>query len=203
MELGFALRIGTSDRAPRVQLVGAPTVAFDFGDDACAGLIALTQGYGFDAGALQDFIEDSVRTQLQAELATSVQDALVERLAQPAGEVPCRGANADAACLAVLQAGLRSGVGGRTPNPAAAAALAGRNAKCIANDSGAGTCRFIPNVQRIHTRPDGMELVFSDTRTDPLFSLLDEGGVCSRVEPASTAPVPAVTSRSWGPTRVR
>ena len=203
MDLGFALRLGTSDRAPRVELVGAPTVSFDFGDDVCAGFIALAKGYGFDAGALQRFIEGEVRTELQAELAPSVRDALVERLAQPAGEIRCSGANADAVCLAVIQAGLRTGVGGRAPNPAAAAALTGRNAKCMANDAGVRTCRFIPNVQRIHTRPDGLELVFSDLRSDPLVSLLAEGGVCSRVEPAATASAPAVTSQSWGPTRVR
>jgi len=203
MDLGFALRLGASDRAPRVELVGAPTVGFDFGDDVCAGFAALAKGYGFDAGALQRFIEGEVRTELQTELAPAVRDALVGRLAQPAGEIRCSGANADAVCLSVIQAGLRAGVGGRSPNPAAAAALAGRNAKCIADDAGARTCRFIPNVQRIHTRPDGLELVFSDLRSDPLFSLLDDGGVCARVEPSATASAPAVTSQSWGPTRVR
>lgn len=200
MDVGFALRIGTSERAPRVRLEGVPTVSFDFGDDACGGLAALKEGYGFDAGALQRFIEGEVRTELQTELAPSVQDAFVERLAQPVAEVSCR---TDAACLEILQAGLRAGVGGRAPNPSAAAALAPRNAKCIANEAGARTCRFVPNVQRIHTRPDGMELVFSDLRSDPLFSLLAEGGVCSRAEPSSSAPTPAVTSRPWGPTRAR
>lgn len=200
MDVGFALRIRAAERAPQVQLEGAPTVSFDFGDDLCGAIAAAKKDYGLDAAALQRFIESEVRTQLQTEMAPGIQDAIVERLAQDAGGVSCR---SDAGCLDLLQTGLRSGLGGRAPDPGAASALAPRNAKCIANDAGARTCRFVPNVQRIHTRPDGMELVFSDLRSDPLFSLLAAGGVCSRAEPSASAPAPVVASQVWGPTRVR
>jgi hypothetical protein len=203
MDVGFGLRIGTSERAPRVTVDGTPTVRFDFGDDACAGLVALSQGYGFNAGALQTFIEGEVRSSLARELGPAVEGAFVENLSQPLGEteVPCIGRDPESTCLEIIRAGLRSGVGGRAPNLPAAAALSARNARCV-QSAGRSVCRFVPNVQRIHNRPDGLELVFTDLRSDPHYSLLESGGVCARPEPAATATPAPVVMQSFATTRV-
>ncbi|HMJ14488.1 MAG TPA: hypothetical protein VK524_23915, partial [Polyangiaceae bacterium] len=81
-------------------------------------------------------------------------------------------------CATIIRSGLPA---------AAAAALAPQNARCMQFE-GREQCMFVPSFRRINTRPDGLEVVLVENRSDPFYAVYSESSaVCSRPEGSSIA----------------
>ncbi len=198
LDLTIQGRFVRSGNAPSFSITST-TAHMDFTDDVCAGFLtfggSLAQKFShwFNVGGLQDEIETKVQDSLRAELPGAIRQALAERMAaDPGVSIPCTvGDSGDASCLSLVRSGLRT-----RGDTALADALGSTNARCVATPSSTtrGTCKVVPNVVRVNTRADGIELVLADERTDPWYPSLSGAGVCNRTEPAS---LPALSTTAW------
>lgn len=114
-------------------------------------------------------IDTGVREALEAELAPAITDAARLSMAAPVPfSPPCR---SDSQCygqasalLAVPFPELVGPPGGSIPE---AFRFAPRNAVCVDR-----VCSIVPNVHRVHERPEGLEVVLVDDPLDPWQNLL-------------------------------
>lgn len=178
MPISFTGRFGVSGALPTFTITNV-SVSLDFGDDACAGGLAFLAGLWFDAGALQNQISAGVTATLRAELGPAIQEGMRARAAQqplPGTRLACTpGTRGDTLCASLIRAGL--------PAPAAAA-LQPANARCMEFE-GRPQCMFVPSFRRINTRPDGLEVVLVENRSDPFYPVYSGAGVCGRPEGSS------------------
>lgn len=197
LDLTIQGRFVRSGNAPSFS-ISSVNAHMDFGNDACAGFLTFGGSlagkfdHWFNVGGLQDEIETKVTDAIRAELPGAIRKAIAERMAaDPGVSLPCTvGERGDDTCLSAMQAGLRA-----RGDTALADALGPTNARCVATPPSTtrGTCKVVPNVLRVNTRADGIELVLADERTDPWYPSLNGAGVCGRAEPASLPPM----SFSW------
>ena len=124
-------------------------------------------------------IDTSVREALQAELAPGITDAARLAMAEPIDGLPaCR---SDSHCftlasifLSVPYPALINPPGAPVP---AAFRFSPRNAACIDHE-----CAIVPNVHRVHERPEGLEVVLADDPIDPWqeFLSMEAPELCDR-----------------------
>lgn len=156
---------------------------------------------GLAAGAVQSALETRFENAVNEGLAIrSAQPATIPGTMPPVPLVPCAlRAGADDFCLRGLRATLPT-----VPDLAArgltASDIQPRNAVCLpdATSPRGGVCGIRPNFHRLHGRPEGYEFVLSEWdpdeelagrgTADPLYPLLDMGGLCDRTSPPA-APV--------------
>ena len=180
MYVNFSGKFAVTAGRPSFRLdPGTLNVSLDFGDDFCAGGLALGAGFGFDAGALQTSISSGVRTALSTQLEPGVDAALLRRVASAPVSINC---TPTTDCRATMSGLFR--LGGFT---AAADALTSANVACLprVDNPSRNECTFVPTVPRVNTRVDGLEIVVANHSTDPFLPPMRSAGVCNRPEPAA------------------
>lgn len=175
MPISFTGRFSVSGVLPTFTVTNV-SVSLDFGDDFCAGGLAFIAGHGFNAAGLQDEISAGVRATLTADLGPAIREGMRARAAQqPISGTPLActpGTRGDAICHTLISSGLPA---------AAGAALRTENASCMAFE-GRNQCMFVPSFRRINTRPEALEVVLVENRSDPFHPIYSAAGVCSRPE---------------------
>ena len=140
-------------------------VTMDFRQDACAGLLAVAAGLGFDAGALERQVVATVTEELEAQLEPRLTQGLRVALAQAlVRNLRCTDPPGPSdSCVNFVRRGLGAFGVART-------AVTTAQAECVPDESdGNSYCRFVPPVQRLHTGPLGLEVVLADSTGDPFY----------------------------------
>lgn len=180
--IDFRGSFGASGAAPTFNVETATiATSMDFGDDVCAVGPAIASGHFFDVAGLQREISDGVRAGLVTDLAPGIAAGITRAIARAPLLNTCRPTTD---CLAFVRAAMT--IGGFS---AAASALTASNAAClprVANPS-ISECVFVPNVRRINTRVDGIEVVLASFSTDPFVAPLRSGdpALCRTERPAA------------------
>ncbi|MGZ3424439.1 MAG: hypothetical protein ACXVEE_41655 [Polyangiales bacterium] len=176
--IDFAGSFGAAGRMPTFTVESASIrTSMDFGDDVCAVGPAMATGHFFDVGGLEREIADGVKTGLGTMLGPGIAAGITRAISRAPLPNTC---TATTDCLGFVRAAMT--LGGFS---AAASALAPANAACLPKVDAPtrSECVFVPNVQRINTRVDGIEVVLASFSTDPFVAPLRSGGVCNRPEP--------------------
>lgn len=115
-------------------------------------------------------LEDTMRGVLESELESGITEQTSRRVAQPRPELRCR---SDRQCYDQLAGFVRDispnlfPRGARRRTVPTELQFVSRNAVCIEN-----VCNLVPNVYRVHERPEGIEVVLSHVPGDPWIPVL-------------------------------